>query len=258
MFDGGEYEVIVTDDGTDAQTCLLIKNRYPWVKWVKGPAKGPAANRNNGARQAGGEWLIFIDDDCLPDPQILRQYYTAINNHKDAVVFEGRISADKMQESFSEESPINESGGYLWSCNFMIRKHVFFDRLHGFDERFPYAAMEDVDLHYRLKKEGLGVVFVHSAFVTHPWRKQNKTFIITLKRFESALFFLKKHPEKAKDLNAVYFLRISYSGVKSLVKNSIRYHFRGFGAGVVFSMLHIYFALYVLSGSVLRKVRNHQ
>ncbi|MFM6224388.1 MAG: glycosyltransferase family 2 protein, partial [Dolichospermum sp.] len=43
-----QYEVIVSDDGYQSTAQEMIEQNYPWVKWVAGPGKGPAANRNNG------------------------------------------------------------------------------------------------------------------------------------------------------------------------------------------------------------------
>lgn len=63
-----QYEVIVTDDGSDLTAEQMILERYLWARWVAGPRIGPAANRNNGVQYARGEWLAFTDDDCLPDP----------------------------------------------------------------------------------------------------------------------------------------------------------------------------------------------
>ncbi|MFM6509421.1 MAG: glycosyltransferase family 2 protein, partial [Dolichospermum sp.] len=137
------------DDGYQSTAQEMIEQNYPWVKWVAGPGKGPAANRNNGAKYATGEWLAFTDDDCLPDPQWLASYGEAIANNKSYLVFEGRTYVDRPRKNLAETSPINESGGYLWSCNFSIQKQLF-ESLGGFDERFPYAAMEDVDLRLRL------------------------------------------------------------------------------------------------------------
>jgi len=51
-FESEKYEVIVTDDGVESTALNMIKENYPWVKWYEGPHKGPAANRNNGAKYA--------------------------------------------------------------------------------------------------------------------------------------------------------------------------------------------------------------
>ena len=146
-----QYEVIVTDDGSNTTAEQMIRAEYPWVQWIPGPRKGPAANRNNGAKYAQGEWLVFTDDDCLPDPQWLAAYAEAIAANPSCLVFEGRVYVDRPRQTLAEKSPVNETGGYLWSCNFTIQNQTF-RSLGGFEERFPYAAMEDVDFRFRLTK----------------------------------------------------------------------------------------------------------
>jgi len=239
------YEVIVTDDSKQQQAKQFIEENYKWVKWIAGPQKGPAANRNNGARKALGEWLIFIDDDCLPDKRILKVYQTAISNNNETLVFEGCIKADGERQSLAEESPVNETGGYLWSCNFMINKNLFLNDLNGFDEHFPYAAMEDVELDLRLKKKGIRKVFLKNAYVVHPWREQKKMWNITLKRFESTLYFLKQHPEKKEDINSKYYLTAFYNSLfKNTLKNAFKFRFKGFFGKITYDVLQLYFSLY--------------
>ncbi len=240
-----EYEVIVTDDSEQYQAKQFIQENYKWVKWIAGPKNGPAANRNNGAKNAQGEWLIFIDDDCLPDKEILNVYQTTILNNEKILVFEGCIKADREQQNLAEESPVNENGGYLWSCNFMINKNLFLNSLGGFDEKFPYAAMEDVDLDYRINQMEISKVFVKNAYVIHPWRLQKNMWSITMKRFESTLYFLKKHPEKKKEINNRYYLTAFYNSlIKNTLKSAIKYRFKGFSKKIIYDILQFYFFLY--------------
>lgn len=146
------YEVIVTDDSTNDLTKDLVDVSYPFVKWVKGPKKGPAANRNNGAKMAKGEWLLFLDDDCLPQKAWLTSYVNAINSAENQLVFEGSTAPDRDKQRFDEECVRNLRGNNLYACNFAINR-LFFEQLGGFDERFPFAAMEDLDLYKRISKK---------------------------------------------------------------------------------------------------------
>ena len=186
------YEIIVSDDGKENQAKELISEKYPWVTWVEGLKKGPAANRNNGAKYAKGEWLVFTDDDCLPDRNWLKAYMQAINNGT-VLVYEGYTNADRPKQRFDEEAPINLTGGNLWSCNFSIQKKFFYE-LGGFDENFPYAAMEDVDLEKRISMFQK-IEFVNSAKVIHPWRRI-RPFKSLWKHFRSHQYFRKKNIAK--------------------------------------------------------------
>jgi GT2 family glycosyltransferase len=161
------YEVIVTDDGRDSTAEALIRSRFPWVRWVQGPVKGPAANRNYGARQALGRWVVFTDDDCLPSPQWLESFQRAAAGGD--AVFEGKTICSEGLTSVLQHAPLNETGGALWSCNMMVLR-TFFERLQGFDESFPWPHLEDVDFRERIFALGEKPVFVPDALVDHPPR----------------------------------------------------------------------------------------
>ncbi len=163
-----QYEVIVTDDGFQTTSEEMIKQDYPWVKWVATQHKGPAANRNNGAKYARGEWLVFTDDDCLPDSQWLMSFAESITS--DTWVYEGKTTCNTKISSPLQHAPINLTGGYLWSCNMMIWKSLFWD-LKGFDENFPYPHLEDVDLRERIKKQGCNFSFIDKAIISHPQKR---------------------------------------------------------------------------------------
>ena len=162
-----DHEIIVTDDSPAQTAKVLIDDLFPSVQWIAGPRRGPAANRNAGAAMARGRFLVFIDDDCLPDPGLLDGYTRAISD--DVSVYEGRITCRDGIVSPRQTAPINLTGGLLWSCNFAIRRDTFRD-LGGFDERFPIAHLEDADLRDRLLAAGYLIHFVPEASVDHPAR----------------------------------------------------------------------------------------
>lgn len=161
-----EAEIVVTDDGRDDATRALVKRDFPHVRWVAGPRRGPAANRNHGARTATGDWLAFVDDDCQPQPDWLTALARASG---DVDVVEGCTMAPGATDSPFEEHVENLHGGVLWSCNFAIRRDVF-ERLGGFDEHFLEAGGEDMELAWRVAQAGLRVRFAPDALVHHPPR----------------------------------------------------------------------------------------
>jgi GT2 family glycosyltransferase len=186
------YEVIVTDDGATSTAEQMLRERFPWARWTAGPRRGPAANRNHGARQARGEWLVFTDDDCLPAPGWLAAFARAATEHPAARVLEGRTLASGVREAIDWEAPINLAGGNLWSCNFAIRPDLF-AALDGFDTGFPGSVMEDVEFCLRLRQRGVGLTFVEQALVEHPWRRR-KGFRFIRVYAQSVDYYLNKHP----------------------------------------------------------------
>ena len=164
---GAAAEIIVSDDGKTPATRQLISARFPKVKWIQGLHRGPAANRNHGARQATGEWLAFIDDDCIPDGKWLDEIarVTAASD-----VIEGKTASFGRTNHPLEEIVENVTGDLLWSCNLAIRRDVF-ERLGGFDEDFLEAGGEDLEFAWRIREMKLVVNYVPEAVVYHPARR---------------------------------------------------------------------------------------
>lgn len=164
------YEIIVTDDGKDSETKTFLHTEFPTVQYLQGPRKGPAANRNNGAKYASGNWLVFIDDDCLPQENCLEIYYNSIKSYPEIKVFEGAIHPTDWSELGKDmaECPVNTSGGNFWSANICVEKELFFN-VQGFDETYLIAAQEDQDLHLKLLAKGK-ILFLPDSVVKHPIR----------------------------------------------------------------------------------------
>ncbi|MEN7549781.1 glycosyltransferase family A protein [Rapidithrix thailandica] len=163
------YEVIVTDDGRQHTAEQMIKEEFSWVTWVQGPGKGPASNRNNGAKQAQGEWLAFTDDDCLPEHNWLESYYQAIQNHPETQAFEGAIHPVGEVEQDLTDCPVNLKGGCFWSANICVRKNLF-EEIKGFDESYFLAAQEDQQLKIDVEEKA-PIHFLPETIVKHPVRK---------------------------------------------------------------------------------------
>lgn len=185
------YEVIVSDDGTASTAEALMRDRFPWARWVQGPRRGPAANRNYGASIARGEWVVFTDDDCVPEPGWLAGYAGAARG--DVRALEGRVFVRRAREHPFEFSPVNEKGGLFWSCNIAMRRTAFAE-IGGFDERFPFAAMEDMDLRLRLQARGWERQFVPAAAVEHPWRRIEDWDRHFKRHLQSRIIFEELHP----------------------------------------------------------------
>lgn len=164
--DAAHYEVVITDDGDADATGALLNAEFPWTRHVRGPRRGPAANRNAGARAARGRWLVFADDDVVPSAGWLSAYAAAADG---AQVLEGRTTCDAGLPSPRFHAPENNTGGALWSCNFAIDRDLF-GVLGGFDEGFVHAHMEDADLRERLLAAGKVLTWVSNARVDHPPR----------------------------------------------------------------------------------------
>lgn len=249
------YEVIVTDDGKSHTAEQLIEEKFNWVRWVKGLGTGPASNRNNGAKYAKGDFLVFTDDDCLPDPQWLFAYEKAIKKHPEVKIFEGKTYPDAPQISLSQEAPINVKGGKLFSCNLCIKKSFFFE-LGGFDENFSFSY-EDMEFGHRIRMLKINHQFIKNASVCHPWRDiRSDSWKNSIRQSKGILRFIKKYPEILIHYNSLFFLKkLPTSLIKDLLPKFFRYGCKGGSVLLVYTIHYLYMALilFIPTVSVLVK-----
>lgn len=163
----GSVEILVCDDGRQSGTRSLLAEKFPFVRWLPGPRRGPAANRNSGAAEARSSWLVFLDDDCLPRPGFLHAHLSVAGSSR--TVFVGPTCLLAPKPSLLWEGPHNPEGRNFISCNFSINRSLF-EEVGKFDERFPMALFEDTELAARMERLGVTLHSLSGAVVDHPLR----------------------------------------------------------------------------------------
>lgn len=187
-----QVEIIVSDDGIHEITKEQLINIEKDIRLIQGPGNGPASNRNFGASNAKNDWLIFLDDDCLPSVNIVNAYHLAISQYPHCFAFEGKIVSEEKITSPLQFSPVNLNGGAFWSCNIMIQKYLFF-KLGGFDVNYPFPAMEDIDMKEKILNSGNLIHFVKEAWVDHPPRTDRTPKNNAMKHESIYYYYLKNN-----------------------------------------------------------------
>jgi GT2 family glycosyltransferase len=165
----GSVEIRVCDDSSNDESKRMLGAEFPSVAWSPGPRKGPAANRNLGAKVCEAEWLIFVDDDCIPRKGYLAAYLHAFLSTDSSGLFHGLTFPLPEPTSLLQEAPsIKGPQSIFGSCNFAIRKKLFAEN-GGFDERY-FPAFEDIEFFSRLRLLGIRAECVPDAAVDHPLR----------------------------------------------------------------------------------------
>ena len=236
------YEVIVSDDSKSDKSRRMVEKEFPDVSWGKGKQNGPAGNRNAGVKRAKGQWIVFLDDDCIAQEDYLNAYATAIRTNPGTQVFEGRIFADRPRITWAEGCPENSNGGMLWTSNLCIKRNLFF-KIGKFDERFK-VAYEDVEFAYRLKQRKIKTLFVSDAAVCHPWRSLRsggKNWKTKGYQIESLLLFLDKHSDAHKEYGSpsLYFKNF----IRIITRNLMYCLFQLNGRGIDILISQAYISL---------------
>jgi glycosyltransferase involved in cell wall biosynthesis len=176
------YEVIVISDGSTDGTDAYLEALHSTMRlrWFPQANRGPSAARNAGIQKAGGEFIVFIDDDVVPEPQLLGEH--ARSHHeagRDVVVLGPLLTPEDFKMApwvrWEQEMLMKQYRAMLrgdWSATArqfytgnasLRRSHIL--AAGGFDEGFRRA--EDVELAYRLADKGLDFVFNMQAVGMH-------------------------------------------------------------------------------------------
>jgi glycosyltransferase involved in cell wall biosynthesis len=173
------FEVVVVNDGgrdSPRDAVERYRDRVD-VRLIEQANAGPAAARNAGAAIALGDYLVFTDDDCLPDPHWLSALAASAEGHPGSAVG-GRVdnALNDGIYSLASQQLIDFLYGYYnvpgTAGRFFITSNLAgpaarFHALGGFDVTFPLAAAEDRDLVDRWREQGGVIVYDDRAVVRH-------------------------------------------------------------------------------------------
>lgn len=193
------YEVLVVDDGRDAQTRRAVEAlaAHASVRLVYIPARqgarGPAAARNVGWRAARAATVAFTDDDTVPRTNWLAEGLAAFADTDVALSGQVRVPIEGDPSDYARNVQHLEHAEFV-TANCFVRRDAL-AAVDGFDERFTRAWREDSDLHFKLLEHFGKVGRAPRAEVLHPVRSAPWGISLREQRnmFFDALLF-RKHP----------------------------------------------------------------
>ena len=215
------HEVLVADDGSASETHVMVNEMQQYLQQIfpirhvwhedKGFRKPKILNET--VRQATGDYLVFLDGDCMAHRHFVRTH--AQQGSPDAILsgkrvelgkdltekllvsgivlnmFSPRLFWDaargrsrKVEEALMTRSPflrrithrdrIADDG--VWGCNFSLYKDLFV-AINGCDEDFLDGSIEDNDLGIRVLNQGKRVQSVRGlAIIFHLWHPSSWSF----------------------------------------------------------------------------------
>lgn len=153
--------VIVVDDRPGPQPVLPINSRLP-VRVLRSGGRGPAAARNTGWRAADADWICFLDDDVVPQPD----WFAAVAEDLAKAEVETAAGSQALIEvpraggrkATDDERRTQRLADARWITADMAFRRDVLVTVGGFDERFPRAYREDSDIALRITHGGNTIV----------------------------------------------------------------------------------------------------
>lgn len=217
-------EVLIADDGSGPETrsvvqemAVALKHRFP-IRHVWQEDIGFRKPRilNETVRQSAGEYLVFIDGDCMAHRHFIRSHVEA--SSPDAILSGKRVEIGKeLTERLITEGKIINSFTIMllkdavtgtkprsrkveeaillrnvwlrkllhrnritddgvWGCNFSLTKELFYG-INGCDEDFVDGSIEDNDLGIRVLNQNKELRSVRNhAIIFHLWHRSTWSF----------------------------------------------------------------------------------
>jgi GT2 family glycosyltransferase len=176
---GSSFEVIVVDDGgvVSLEPVLQPFQSRASVTLLRQANAGPAAARNNGARHARGEYLVFTDDDCTPMPDWLQKLAESFRLYPDAVLggktvnvvprnLYSAASQLLMDFLYTFYNAVPDQALFFASNNIAVPTASFL-AIGGFSGEYRRAGGEDRAFCRQLRQHGARLVYAPEAIVRH-------------------------------------------------------------------------------------------
>jgi glucosyl-dolichyl phosphate glucuronosyltransferase len=187
---GLRWEVVVVDNNSKDDTRQVVDafaRGFPQLRYVFQPLQGLSRARNLGIEEARGEYLLFTDDDVLPETDWLRATMEGLRGHQAdacggyiAPIFEvppphwlterfyGFLA---VRTDRTDDYPITQASQAPFGANMAMHRRVFstvglFDTSRGRSGKV-LASGEDGELFERILSAGLKAVFLGGARVRH-------------------------------------------------------------------------------------------
>lgn len=207
-----DFEVVIVEDGSSVRSEPVVEEYREQldIQYFYKENSGPGPSRNFGCEKADGEYVIFLDSDCVVPEDYIRTVRERLeSNYTDAFGGPDRAHKDfsSLQKAinFSMTSFLTTGGirggnekmekFYPRSFNMGFSRRVF-EATGGFSNmRFG----EDVDLSIRILEQGFTTQLIREAFVYHKRRTSLRQFFKQVYNSGIARINLnKRHPGTLK------------------------------------------------------------
>jgi glycosyltransferase involved in cell wall biosynthesis len=223
-----DFELIIVDDGsTDTTKEVVARFNDDRINYYFQKNSGVSAARNNGARFAIGNYLIFLDSDDDIEINWLSDFFSLSKQNFDLLFCNFKIVRINGEESLISASNALYQGdkkGPIIPGSWAIRKELFF-KAGMYDEKLKFG--ENTELRFRLQEHQISIGIVNQYNFIY-YQSQDGGSKNLKNKIESNLYIIEKHPNyfrKNKNMLRFYYQNIAVAYAKLEFWESARVYF---------------------------------
>ena len=206
-----DFELLIIDDGSNDNTknAIEVFLNDSRIKYFYQNNAGVCVARNNGAKNATGDYLIFLDSDDFIENNWLRDFYDANNQKNDILFCSMKLVKGNLIKLISCLDPYEDgkSKGINTAGSWAIKKEVFFET-GMYDEEIKFG--ENTELRFRLNERELkmGLVDKYNFIYYESIDGGSKNL---KNKIDANLYIIIKHPNYFK--KNPHVLRFYYQNI---------------------------------------------
>jgi|688.fasta_scaffold169992_3 glycosyltransferase involved in cell wall biosynthesis len=178
------FEVIVVN-GPSTDSTSVVLGRFKDVRIFEVSQANLGISRNLGIKHSTGEYIAFIDDDCIPGRFWLSELVESISSENvdgiggmiydvptDTFLWErvmsdnfGNVTVNNSNQEINRDYSESKKFLYLPTCNALFKRSSLIS-VGGFNRYIKYGY-DDVEMSFRLISNGFQLKYIDSAKVDH-------------------------------------------------------------------------------------------
>lgn len=219
-------EIIICDGGSKISSKKKIKsliNNYNFhkIKYIDVKVNNHSKKRNEGIKSSIANYIILLDDDCIPEKKFLEKYFNILDKFKyDKYIFCGSVLYPKniIKKKFikyrqSRHFVINNFDinakkflhpRNIVTMNMAFKKNLLKNNKIFFYEKFNIYGFEDYELGYRIKEKSIKFVACNPV-VFHNDERSFKQYLDKIKflGYESGDYLIKINKRASEENNFI-------------------------------------------------------
>jgi glycosyltransferase involved in cell wall biosynthesis len=219
------FEIIICDsfskDSTSAKVMTFKnQNEFMNISYINIFKNLHSIKRNLGIKFSRGKYIIFLDDDCFPERDFLKQYCSVFSKEKNnknifcgSVLYKQKINNKNFEKYRQSRQFLYKKTNYISDQNLdaskivtmnmgFKNKKLFLNKDIFFNKKFNIYGFEDYELGFRLIKNNYKI----KACSPTVYHNDNRSFYLYLKKIfflglESMNYLININLEAAKNNN---------------------------------------------------------